>query len=119
VITDATSPLSAPTLQYGQLPHPQFLNMTATSPNGESSYHALEHRFSSGLALLFVYTHRKTIDNVGDFLENTFQPYQAQDNNCLRCDRSTSGQDLANVIRLRGQYELPFGRGKPFANRDG
>jgi hypothetical protein len=92
VITDQTSPLSAPTVQYGQLlrPYPQFLNMTATSGIGRSSYNALqlsvEHRFSGGLALLLAYTHSKTIDNVGDY----FLTNQAQDNNCLRCDRSIS-----------------------------
>ncbi|MBV9743751.1 MAG: hypothetical protein JO099_08300 [Acidobacteriia bacterium] len=123
VITDQTSTLSAPTVQYGQLlrPHPQFLNMTALSAIGQSHYHALqltvEHRFSSGLALLFAYTHSKMIDDVGDYLENTFSPFQPQDNNCLKCDRSISYQDLPDVIRLSGQYELPFGHGKRFANQ--
>ena len=118
VITDPTSPLHLPTVQAGQLlrPYPQFLNMTATASLGQSSYQSLqislERRFSSGLALLFAYTHSKTIDNVGDY----FSFNQPQDNNCLRCERSISNQDLANVIRLSGQYELPFGRGKPFAN---
>jgi hypothetical protein len=119
VITDKTSLLSAPTVQYGQLlrPHPQFQNMMATSSVGQSTYHALqlsvEHRFSQGLALLFAYTHSKMFDNVGDYLTTA----QFQDNNCPSCDRSISPQDLANVIRLSGQYELPFGRGKPFANQ--
>lgn len=118
VIADQTSPLSKPTVQYGQLlrPHPQFLNMTATSSGGRSSYNALqlsvEHRFSGGLALLFAYTHSKAIDNAGDYL----LPNQPQDNNCLRCDRSVSNQDLPDVIRLSGQYELPFGAHKPYAN---
>ncbi len=119
VITDQTSPLSAPTVQYGQLlrPHPQFLNMIATASAGQSSYNALqlsvEHRFSDGLALLFAYTHSKLIDNAGDY----FTANQPQDNNCLRCERSISGQDLPDVIRLSGQYELPFGRNKPFINQ--
>jgi len=50
-------------------------------------------------------------------LENTFSPFQPQDNYCLRCDRSISNQDLANVIRLSGQYDLPLGRGKRFATQ--
>ena len=119
VIKDRTSLLSAATVQYGQLlrPHPQFQNMTAMSSVGQSTYHALqlsvEHRFSRGLALLFAYTHSKMLDNVGDYFVAT----QFQDNNCPGCDRSISQQDLANVIRLSGQYELPFGRGKQFANQ--
>jgi hypothetical protein len=124
VITDQTSPLSAPTVQYGQLlrPHPQFLNMTSlASPVGQSSYHALqlsvEHRFSNSLALLFSYTHSKMIDNVGDYSTYLFAAGgQPQNNNCVRCDRSISLQDLPDVIRFSGQYELPFGRNRRFAN---
>jgi hypothetical protein len=122
VITDPTSILSARTVQYGQLlrPHPQFLNMIGTSPVGQATYHALqlslEHRFSNGLALLFAYTHSKMIDNVGDYFSNTFTGAQPQNNNCVNCDRSISSQDLPDVIRLSVQYELPFGRGKRFAN---
>ena len=123
VITDPTSTLSAPTVQYGQLlrPHPQFLNLIATSPVGQSHYQALqlslEHRFSTGLAMLLAYTHSKMIDNVGDYASNTFQGAQPQNNNCVNCDRSISGQDLPDVIRLNAQYELPFGYGKRFANQ--
>jgi hypothetical protein len=123
VITDPTSILSAPTVQYGQLlrPHPQFLNMIATSPVGESAYHALqlslEHRFAAGLALLFAYTHSKMIDNVGDYFSNAFAGAQPQDNSCVNCDRSISSQDLPNVIRLSAEYQLPFGYGKRFVNR--
>jgi hypothetical protein len=53
------------------------------------------------------------MDNVGDYLVTA----QLQDNNCSTCDRSISQQDLANVIRLSGQYELPFGAGKPLVNQ--
>jgi hypothetical protein len=118
VITDRTSPLSAPTVQYGQLlrPHPQFLNMTAPSGAGRSTYHALqtsvEHRFSQGLSLLFAYTYSKMMDNVGDY----FNTAQFQSIYCQSCDRSISSQDLTHVIRLSGQYELPIGHGKPFLN---
>ncbi|WP_446743089.1 carboxypeptidase regulatory-like domain-containing protein [Silvibacterium acidisoli] len=118
VITDATSSLSLPTVQAGQLlrPHPQFLNMTATSGIGASSYNALqlsvEHRFSHGLALLAAYTFSTMFDNVGDYLTTA----ALQDNNCPQCDRSISSQDLTHVIRISGQYELPIGHGKAWLN---
>ena len=58
IITNPTSPLSARTVQQGQLlrPHPQFQNMTANLVGtGASNYEALqlsiEHRFSQGLSL--------------------------------------------------------------------
>jgi hypothetical protein len=120
VITDQSSVLSAPTVQYGQLlrPHPQFQDMTTgvELAGVHSNYQALqlsvEHRFSSGLALLFAYTRSKTMSN-GDDVENGFQDY-----NCPSCDWSISEQDLANIIRLSGQYELPFGKGKQFVHNE-
>lgn len=120
VITNKTSPLSSPTVRAFQLllPHPQFQAMTADFVGGgASTYHALqlslEHRFSHGLSMLFAYTHSKMFDNVGDYLGNV----SFQNNYCPACDRSISSQDLPDVIRLSGQYELPFGRGKRWANR--
>jgi hypothetical protein len=117
VITDPTSTLSKSTVQYGQLlrPHPQFLNINGTQIGvGQSSYHALqvslEHRFADGLSLLTAYTHSKMMDNVGDALSGT----SFQDNNCPSCDRSISPQDITDVLRVSGEYELPFGPGKPY-----
>jgi hypothetical protein len=119
VITNKTSTLSSSTVRAFQLelPHPQFSTMTAYGVgSGHSDYEALqlsiEHRFSDGLALLFTYTHSKMLDNVGDY----FLSGGYQDNYCPSCDRSISQQDLPDVIRLSGQYELPFGHGKPFAS---
>ena len=119
VITNKTSTLSAPTVRAYQLelPHPQFTTITEDFTSfGHSSYEALqltvERRFSEGLAILFAYTHSKTMDNVGDY----FTAATPLDNHCLSCDRSISPQDLRDVIRLSVQYELPFGHGKPFAN---
>lgn len=116
IITDKTSILSTPTVQRGQLlrPHPQFLNMMATTGVGASNYNALqlsvEHRFSQGFALLAAYTFSKMFDNVGDYLTTA----QFQNNNCPSCDRSISPQDLTHVLRISGQYELPMGHNKPF-----
>ena len=119
VIKNATSPLAATTVRAFQLqrPHPQFQNMMAYGAGvGHSSYDALqlsiERRFSQGLAVLFNYTHSKILDNVGDY----FVSAGFQDNYCPSCDRSISQQDLPDVIRLSGQYELPLGNGKPWAN---
>jgi hypothetical protein len=116
-ITDPTSPLSKSTIQYGQLlrPHPQFQNISGTQIGlGQSTYHALqvslEHRFSDGFSLLTAYTHSKMMDNVGDALSGA----SFQDNNCHSCDRSISGQDITDVLRVSGEYELPFGHGKPY-----
>jgi hypothetical protein len=120
VITTATSPLAASKVAAWQLqrPHPQFLNMTSAFDSaGHSSYNAmqlsLEHRFSQGLSVLADYTYSRMFDNVMDYYGfiygNSFT-----DNNCPRCDRSISSQDMKHVMRISGQYELPFGRNKAF-----
>ena len=56
------------------------------------------------------------IDNVGDIGAWVGAQQGFQDNYCHECDRSISSQDLPNVIRLSGRYELPVGKNKPFLN---
>jgi hypothetical protein len=111
-ITDPSSTLSQPTVQYAQLlrPYPQFTGVNqVVAPVGFSSYNALEvkveRRFAQGIALLFNWTHSKSIDNVG---ENT----SINNANCFSCDRSLSYLDTPDAANLSGRYELPFGAGK-------
>ena len=123
VITNPNSPLSKAKVQQYQLllPHPQFQNMIAMlQGSGQSSYNALqlsvEHRFSQGLAFLFAYKHSRIMDNLGDYFIYLSPPVFFKVNYFPCFHRSISAQDLPDVIRLSGQYELPFGPGKPFAN---
>ena len=124
VITDRTSPLSAPTVQRGQLlrPYPQFLNVTANLEGvGHSTYHALqlslERRYTSGLAVIFNYTHSKSIDNVGEAFIAVGAQNGFQNNNCFSCDRAISVQNVPDSVRLSFNYELPFGPGKKMLTR--
>ena len=57
------------------------------------------------MALLFNWTHSKSIDNVGEnsAMNNAY---------CFSCDRSLSYLDTPDVVNLSGHYELPFGVGK-------
>jgi hypothetical protein len=122
VVTQSNSPLSKSTVQAYQLllPHPQFSTMTELYDNsrGHSSYNAMqltvEHRFSQGLSILGVYTYSRMFDNVGDYFSYLLGATGFTDNYCPSCDRSISNQDLKNVLRASGEYELPFGHGKPF-----
>ncbi len=124
VITDPTSTLSTPTIQYGQLlrPFAEFQNFKAINVGvGHSSYNAVqvtvEHRLSQGLAIDFGYTFSKAIDNVGEMTSVAGTRNGFQDNYCFTCDRSRSDQNRAHVLRLTSLYELPFGKGKPFLNQ--
>ena len=122
-ITNTASALSRATVQRYQLllPHPQFTSITSSFSNaGSSTYHALqltlERRFSNGFSLLTNYTHSKMIDNVGDYLDFlgglTFQDYT-----CPGCDRSVSSQDLSDVLRVAGVYQLPAGKGRAYLTK--
>jgi hypothetical protein len=123
VITDYTSTLSLPTVQYGQLlrPFPQFLNVKGINVGaGHSSYHAaqltVERRFAQGLAVLVGCTYSKSIDNVGEMTSVAGTRNGPQDNYCLVCDRSLSDQNEPYSMRMAVRYDLPFGRGRRFVN---
>ena len=122
VITDPSSTLSVPTVQYAQLlrPFPQFLNVKAINVGaGHSSYQAgqltVEKRMSQGLALLFGYTYSKAIDNIGEMTSVAGTRNGFQDNYCFICDRALSDQNQPFALRLAVRYELPFGPGKRVA----
>lgn len=115
VITDPSSTLSAPTVQYGQLlrRYPQFLDFKAIQVGvGHSSYHAgqltVERRMGQGLAVIFGYTFSKAIDNVGEMTSVAGTKNGFQDNYCTSRDRSRSDLNQTHAIRWTTLYQLPF-----------
>jgi Carboxypeptidase regulatory-like domain len=120
VIANQASTLSHATVPAYQLllPHPQFTTVNADYlSDATSNYNAfqltLERRFAQGLSLLFNYTHSKTMDDVGNYLD-FYSGAEYQDNYCPKCDWSASEQDLRDVMRLAVEYQLPFGRGQAY-----
>ncbi len=118
-ITDPTSILSLPTVQYAQLlrPYPQFTGVNASqAPFGHATYNALEvkaeRRFAQGLAILFNYTRSKAIDNVGELGSFLGQSSGFNNTYCFSCDRALSYLDVPNYVNLSLSYDLPFGVGK-------
>jgi len=88
---------------------------------GDSSYNSLQvdlnHRFSQGLALRGVYTYSKALDD-GDSLNATTAgnaPALASNPYNLRADWGPATFNATNIGVINAIYELPFGRGKPFA----
>jgi Carboxypeptidase regulatory-like domain/TonB-dependent Receptor Plug Domain len=89
---------------------------------GTSSYNALQadvtHRFSRGLSLRGVYTWSKAL-NDGDSLNGTTAnnaPGLVSNPFNLRADKGLATFNAENVGVINAIYELPFGRGKAFAN---
>jgi Carboxypeptidase regulatory-like domain len=127
--TITSGPLSTPNVQYSQLlrPYPQFNGVTAESNSyGNSIYHSLqlkvERRFSNGFGMLLSYTWSKLIDDVlpsdtfGGFPGETFSAGNIQDYYNRRAERSVSSFDTPHYLTFNSNWELPFGKGKPFFN---
>jgi hypothetical protein len=124
VITDPSSTLSLPTVQYSQLlrPYPQFIDVGAINVGaGHSSYHSgqltVEKRLGSGLATSLGYSFSKMLDNVGDMTDVAGAQHGFQNYDCFSCDKSRADQDVTQSLRWSTRYELPFGQGKSLEPR--
>jgi hypothetical protein len=122
VITDPVSVLSAPTVPRNRLlrPFPQYNGLSLSTPSiGNSIYHAAqfkyEKRFSGGFSAIAHYTFAKLIDdssNSGyDFFGGDSQVQNFWD---LTQERAVSVTDLKHRAVVSFNYQLPFGRGRPF-----
>ena len=102
------------------LPYPGFGLLEYSQNNGNSSYNGLdftiERRFAAGFSMRLAYTWSKSIDNTAEQLSvygsNAFE----QINNNFRGWRGPSDFDVPQRVVFSGIYELPFGKGKPFAS---
>lgn len=97
------------------------------SPFGNYTYEALQiqinKRFGSGFAMLANYTWSKSLtDSDSDYApeggwnganNGMINPYNP------KAEKSYSNFDQPQVAKIAYTYELPFGKGKKFLNRDG
>src|SRR5467141_5270662 len=106
------------------LPFPQFDGVAMAEPdNRDSIYHSMqlkvEKRFAAGAQILASYTVSKLIDNTNseiNWLEAS--PVGWNDANVynLRGERSLDAFDVSQRLVLASVPDLPFGKGKKFAN---
>lgn len=89
---------------------------------GDSSYNALQvdvnRRFTNGLSFRGVYTWSKALDD-GDSLNQTTAgnaPGLVSNPYDVAADWGPATYDVRNVGVISVVYDLPFGKGKPFAN---
>ena len=114
-------------------PFPQYASaqvdsVTMSDPFGVYTYHALqvraEKRISAGLTVLASYTWSKTLTNA-----DSEYPAQANWNGNgnggalntynLKVEKGLSQYDIPQRLIISYTYQLPFGKGKPFANTGG
>jgi hypothetical protein len=96
--------------------YPQINQMLYSSQAGWSTFHGLnlklERRFASGFQILMAHTYAKSIDtdSAGSFGSPNLNPANFQ------LDKGPSDFDIRHRWVSSVVYELPFGKGKKFAN---
>ncbi len=104
-------------------PYPQYTAVTEPYPhNSNSSYHSAQvtmtRRFSGGLGVLAAYTWSKAISQANDTALQVGWTGAIQDYYNRNLERSVAAHHVPHVFRLTWLYELPFGQGKKFGNRN-
>ncbi len=120
----AQSGLNSPTIQRYQLlePYPQYGQVYSfRKPTASSTYHGfttrIDKRYSNGLSLLLSFTASKSMDDSAaavTYLGPASSTRADQYNR--RLEWSVSPQDISRALVSSFTYELPFGKGKAFAN---
>lgn len=121
------------TVSQALRPYPQYGNavvdsVTMSDPFGVYTYHALQvsaqKRLSAGFTLLANYTWSKTLTNAdseypsqsnwnGNGNSGALNTYN------LKVEKGLSQYDVPHRLVLSYTYQLPFGKGKAFANKGG
>ncbi len=103
-------------------PYQGFANINFRESSASSIYHSMqaraEKRMSGGLTFLAAYTWSKAIDDSSGVPASTATSNNPQNSYNLQAERGLSEFDVRHRFVLSFIYELPFGKGKPFA-RDG
>jgi len=113
----------------------QYIPVSATRPNpfvsngffwyseGNSSYNALQidvnRRLTKGFQLRANYTFSKNLDHNSalTIAQASNQPQMVMDRNDLRRDWGPSALNVTHQASISAHYDLPFGKGKGFADR--
>jgi outer membrane receptor protein involved in Fe transport len=102
---------------------PQGLNVTVNTNNGEFSYHALQARLnrnmSHGLQTTIAYTWGHALDDAtGAFSQTDASTILIDANGPLfSANYGNTDNDQRQAVTVSILYELPFGRGRQFANQ--
>jgi hypothetical protein len=103
-------------------PYPQYNDVSSWWQNtGSSTYHSMqakvEKRFSQGLAFMVAYTWSKSLTD-SDSQFSVFSG-MAQTGYNQRVEKSYAINDIPAILTLNYSYDLPFGKGKRWANSGG
>lgn len=98
-------------------PYPNFDYIYLQSDNTNSTYNggylSFQKRYSNGLDLMASYTWSKSMDEY----TSSSAGGNNQNAHCIRCDYGLSDNNRTNYFSLGYVWDLPFGRGRRFANQ--
>ena len=114
-------PSTAPT---PLVPFSEFNAIQTIAGDGRGNYNAfsskLSRRFSAGLTALVSYTWSKSIDDVSAIRgQSSVGAQYPQDSNCVSCEKAVSDFNVPHRFVTSLMYELPFGKGRRWANWSG
>jgi hypothetical protein len=115
------APPGTNTQQYQAFPGFSAVNHLSYSGSGNynSLQASLEKRYSEGLDFLATYTYSHSFDDVDGIVVQNSTGYQNILLIPLQYNYANSDTDLRHRVTLYGNYQLPFGTGRRFLNRNG
>lgn len=122
-LMDPNAPLpGAVGSQTSRRPFQEFGVIQMVHSSGNGNYNGLgvklTRRMSAGLTYLFSYTWSKSLDDASA-IRGTNVDIFPQDSYCISCEKGYSAFNTPHRMVTSVLYELPFGKGKPLANRGG
>ncbi|MGB7925877.1 MAG: carboxypeptidase regulatory-like domain-containing protein [Pyrinomonadaceae bacterium] len=111
------------TLPFTIRPVPQFDDINILESRASSNYHSLQVRFQQrldfGLSMLASYAWSKSLDDASGFFTSAGDANFPQDSFNTRAERGRSNFDVRHRLSVSYAYDLPFGKGRAFLDRDG
>jgi hypothetical protein len=104
-------------------PYPNFGLLVLVENGGRGNYNSLgtklTKRYSNGLTALVSYTWSKSIDTTSGIRTSDSDTLFSQDGRCMLCDRGLSAFDNRQRLVISGLYDVPFGKDRKMAIRNG
>lgn len=105
------------------LPFPAFGAITLLESAASSTYHAFqfraEKRLSQGLVFLGAYTFSRSIDDASAQFGTSAESGLPQNSNDLAAEKGLSNFQTKHRFVFSSLYQLPFGRGQRWLDREG
>jgi hypothetical protein len=120
-LVNANAPLPGITSFDAREPYPEWHGIQFLRGDGIGNYNSfsskLTQRFSNRLTAMFSYTWSKALDE-NSAIRGTGSDFTLMNQRCRSCDYSYAGFDQPHRFVTSILYELPFGKGQPFMNRN-